>query len=238
MMTTDDPNEDKQRRATDALPQQFTDAALGRFAGLHPAFADAHIETIDMDAALPAGHVHDEPPAASAQAAPPPIDKEQNRARLQIAKFRGSLTDFEVSSVTRVAINDVKRGDVIEIRTIVGNIFLSVVDRIKGLMPDTGEILCQCRYDLQNQWSLTHAASIILPVCTKSHVITNPDGSQRMASRALKITANTELPDQVKSLLRENFFTEIRIYANPQKERLRPIDIVRAVSRTIGKLKR
>lgn len=230
--------EHPERRATDRVPQQFDGDALGRITQLHPAFADAQIETIDMDAALPPGHEQDESLAGSTQSAPQSIDRELNKARLQLVKFRGSLADFEVTSVTRVAIDDVKRGDVVEIRTIVGSLYLSIIDRIRGLAPDAGEILCQCRYDLPNQWALAHGASIILPVCTKSHLITHPDGTQRMASRALKILANAELPEQVKSLMRENFFVEIRIYANPQKEKLRPIDVIRAVRRTVQKLKR
>lgn len=240
-MTTDQaPAEHPERRAADAIPRQFGGDALSRIEHSHPAFADAQIEMIDMDAALPPGqrHEHDEhfqPAAASGTTLQ--VDMEQNRARLQIGKFKGSLDDFEISQVTQVNISNIKRGDVIQIKTFIGSIYFSVIDRIKGVSPGIGEILCECRYDLPNQWALIHAASIILPVCTKDHVITNPDGSQRKASRALKMDTGTELPDQVKNLLRENFFVEIRIHATPRKERLRPVDVVRAIRRTLQKLK-
>lgn len=228
-----------ERRAADAMPAHFPAEALSASLLAHPAFADAQIEAIDMDVALPPGHHdHDDQfPAEPTAKAPTPIDKEQHKARLEIAKFKGSLDDFKVSPVTQVNISNIKRGDVIEIRTIVGSIFFRVIDRIKGLAAGAGEVLCECRYDLQNQWTLVHAASIILPVCTKNHVITNPDGSQRMASRALKMTANIELPDQVRNLLRESFFVEMKIYATPQKERLRPVDVVRGLQRMALKLK-
>lgn len=232
------PTDHPERRATDAIPRQFGGEALNRFGHSHPAFADAQIETIDMNAALPAGSGHDETfqPAASSGSAPT-IDKEQNSARLQFARFKGTLADFEISQVTQVNVSNIKRGDVIQIKTFAGSIYIRVIDRIKGLTAEIGEILCECRYDLPNQWTLVHAASIILPVCTKEHVITNPDGSQRKASRALKMVTDAELPDQVKSLLRENFFSEIRIYATPQKERLRPIDMLRGIQRVVLKLK-
>ncbi len=193
-----------------------------------------------MDAALPPGHGHEhddhfqpEPPSGAAAT----IDKEQNRARLQFTRFKGTLEDFEISQVTQVNISNIKRGDVIQVKTFAGSIYIKVIDRIKGLKAGIGEILCECRYDLPNQWTLIHAASIILPMCTKDHVITNPDGSQRKASRALKIVTSTELPDQVKNLLRENFFSEIRIYATPEKERLRPIDVLRSIKHVLLKLK-
>lgn len=219
---------------------QFGGEALSKIEHSHPAFADAQIEMIDMDAALPAGHGHEhddhfEPAASHDRTAP--LDKEQNRARLQFTRFKGTLDGFEISQVTRVDISNIKRGDVIQIKTFVGSIYISVIDRIKGISGEIGEILCECRYDLPNQWTLIHAASIILPMCSKEHVITNPNGRQRKASRALKMTTNTELPDQVKNLLRENFFSEIRIYATPQKERLRPIDVVRGIKRLALKLK-
>ena len=233
-MSTDHP----ERRATDAMPRQFGDDTLGRIASVHPAFADAHIETIDMDAALPPGHVHDDQFRAEIpESAPAPVDREQNKARLLIARFKGSLADLECTTVTQVSISNIRRGDVVEIRTIVGNIYLRIIDRIRGLSDTTGEILCECRYDLPNQWSLAHAASVILPLCSKQHVITNPDGSQRNACRTMKMTANIDLPDQVKALLRENFFVELRIYASPQKERLRPVDVVRAVRRLAQRIR-
>lgn len=240
MTTEQAPTEHPERRASDALPTHFASEALAKIGLTHPAFADAEIETIDMDAALPGGHAHEhdeqfQPAAVASQ--PAPLDKEQNKARLLIAKFKGSLDEFAISQVTRVGIDDIKRGDVVEIKTIVGSVYLSIVDRIKGLAGDIGEVLCECRYDLPNQAIEVHTASIILPVCTKNHVITNPDGSQRKASRALKITTAIELPDQVRNLLRENFFVDIRIFANPQKEKLRPIDVVRGIQRVAAKLK-
>ncbi|MFA7292803.1 MAG: hypothetical protein WC023_11205 [Rhodocyclaceae bacterium] len=242
MITDESPAEHPERRAADAIPRQFSGDVLNRIEHSHPAFADAQIEMIDMDVALPPGHGHghesDEhfQPAAAAGTTLP-LDKEQNRARLQLSRFKGTLDEFEILQVTRVDIASIKRGDVIQIKTFAGSIYISVIDRIQGISAGIGEILCECRYDLPNQWTLVHAASIILPVCTKDHLITNPDGSQRKASRALKITTAAELPDQVKSLLRENFFSEIRIYATPQKERLRPVDIVRGIKRLALKLK-
>lgn len=240
-MTTDQaPIDYPERRAADAIPMQFGGDALNMIEHSHPAFADAQIETIDMDVALPAGlgQEHDEnfQPAA-ARGTTAPLGMEQNRARLQIARFKGSLDEFEVLQVTQVNMTNIKRGDVIQIKTFIGSIYFSVIDRIKGVSAGTGEILCECRYDLPDQWTLVHAASVILPVCTKDHVITNPDGSQRKASRALKIASGTELPDQITKLLRENFFVEIRIHATPRKERLRPIDVVRGIKRVVQKLK-
>lgn len=236
-MSTEHP----ERRATDAMPRQFEGEALKKAAHPHPAFADMQIEAIDMDAVLPPGHVHDEhdehfQPAAKPEQ--PAAEMERNRARLQITRFKGTLDDFEISQVTRVSIDDIKRGDVIQVKTIVGSIYFRIIDRIKGLSPGVGEILCECRYDLPDQWSLVHGASIILPVCTKNHVITNPDGSQRKASRTLKMATETELPEQVKNLLRETFFVEIRIHSSPQKERLRAIDILRGVSRLAARLRK
>jgi hypothetical protein len=245
-MTADqEPTDHPERRAADAIPTGFGSEALNRFDYSHPAFADAQIETIDMDFALPSGlglgleqdehDQHFQPSAASSTAAP--LDKEQSQARLQITRFKGSLNEFEISQVTQVNISNIKRGDVIQIKTFIGSIYFIVIDRIKGVSAGTGEILCESRYDLPNHWTLVHAASIILPVCTKDHVITNPDGSQRKASRALKIASSIELPDQVMKLLRENFFVEIRIHATPQKERLRPIDVFRGIKRMVQKFK-
>lgn len=231
-MSTDHP----ERRATDAQPEQFDDDALGRVVQTFPAFAEGQVETIDMDAALPPGHGDAEELAPALRAAAP-VDKAQQQARMQLARFKGSLADFEMTPFTRVAIDDVKRGDVVEIRTIVGSIYLLIVDRIPGLVPDSGEILCECRYDLPGQWALTHAASVLLPVCAKSHVVQRADGSARLASRNLKMKTATELPERVRSLLRENFFVEIRLHANPRKERLRPIDLFRALQRALRKLK-
>lgn len=235
MTTEQAPTNRPERRASDALPSHFANEALDRIDHAHPAFADAHIESIDLDAVLPPGHGHDDDEHFAPAATLP--DREENKARLEIVRFKGSLNEFAVSKVTRVDISDIKRGDVIAIKTIVGSIYFRILDRIKGVSAGAGEILCECRYDLPNQYSLIHGASIVLPVCTKSHVITNPDGSQRKASRALKMVANTELPEQVKNLLRESFFVEMQIYATPQQEKLRPVDVVRGIKRMALKLK-
>jgi hypothetical protein len=238
-MTHTPPNDNHpERRVTDALPQHFEGDALARLAKAHPAFDEAQIESIDMDAVLPVGHEpDDEVSPSSAPAAPAALDSEQSKARQLFARFRVALADFDMTTVTRVDADMVKRGDVIEIRTFAGSVYLVIVDRILGIAAGAGEILCECRYDLQNQRLPVHAASVILPVCTKNHVITTADGTQRKASRALKMTAAIALPDEVTKLLRENFFNEIRLYANPQPERLRPVDVVRGIRRFALRLK-
>ncbi len=224
-----------ERRAADAMRRHFEDSALASVLPTHAAFADAEIVTIDMDAGLPAGHGHDD--RLHSHSPSPALTTEQVRKRVQIVKLKASLEDFQVSRVSQVTISNIKRGDLIEIKTIVGDIFFRVLDRIKGNAAGVGEVLCECRYDLLDQWDLVHAASIILPICSKNHLITNPDGTQRLASRSLKLTTGTELPGQVKNLLRENFFVEIKIHANPQPEKLRAIDALRWAKRLALKLK-
>lgn len=228
------------RRAADAMPLKFEGAALKKVAPMHAAFADADVEMIDMDAALPPGHAHehaDDFHAAAPVASATTMSAEQKKARLDLVKFKHSYDGFEASSVTQVTINNIKRGDIIEIKTIVGGMYIRIVDRIKGDTKGVGEILCECRYDLQDQWALLHAASITLPLCSKTHVIQNPDGSTRLASRALKMTADIALPEQVSNLLRENFFVEINIHANPEGEKLRMIDVWRWLVRVGHKIK-
>lgn len=227
-------SEHPERRASDAAPGYFTNATLTLAAFPHEAFDGAHVESIDLDATLPPGHDHGEQFRPTAAAA----DKEQLKARLQVSRFKGAFDDFDTSLLTRVGISDVRRGDVIAIQTIVGTVYFRVVDRIRGVVGDSGEILCECRYDLPDQWSLVHSASIVLPICTKDHVIVNPDGSRRNASRALKMSTDAELPEQVRSLMRESFFTGITVHATPQKERLRPIDVFRGLQRLLSRLRK
>lgn len=215
-----------ERRAADAMPLHFGGAALQH----------AHVETIDMDAVLPPGEAHDLAP----HDAPPPLSAlsaEQKRGQLQIVKFKQTLDDFAVSEVSQVSIDNIKRGDVIQIKTIVGSVYIRVVDRMRGMATGVGEILGECRYDLQDQWGLAHMATIVLPFCAKHHAIQMPDGSTRLASRSLKMQTETELPEQVTKLLRESFFTEIHLHANPAKDKLRVIDIGRWLLRVGYRIK-
>lgn len=224
-----------ERRVADALPVRFDGAAL-KGVPAHPDLGDAHVETIDMDALLPPGereHVHHEQASSSHLELSP----EQKRGRLQIVKFKQTLDEFALSSVTLIGVSNIRRGDVIQIKTIVGSIYIRVIDRIRGNTPEAGEILGEFLYDLQDQWGLTHAATLVLPVCSKSHVIVNPDGSRRNASRTLKMTTETVLPEQVTALLRESFFTELVIHATPVPEKLRLIDIGRWLLRMLRKVK-
>jgi hypothetical protein len=221
-----------ERRLADALPVRFDGAALK--ASHATTMADADVETIDMDALLPPGehdHTH-HAPATQVEMTP-----EQKRGRLQIVKFKQTLDEFALSSVSQVTIANIKRGDVIQIKTIVGSIYIRVIDRIRGNTADIGEILGEFLYDLQDQWGLTHMASLVLPVCTKSHVIVNPDGTRRNASRALKMTTEAVLPEQVGNLLRESFFSEIHIHATPVPDKLRVIDVGRWLLRMLRKVK-
>ncbi|WP_265945501.1 hypothetical protein [Dechloromonas sp. A34] len=193
------------------------------------ALADGEVETIDMDGALPGGHVDDtHAHAAASGPASPPLTAEQRKIRLQVVTFKHSLEGFEVTDpLSRVGISDIKRGDVIAIETIVGQLYLQIIDRIKGVRKDTGEILCECHYDLHEQNIPKHAASIQLPICSKNFIITNPDGSTRLASRKLKMSTDAELPLHVSNLLDERFFGSLAIHASPQPDKLRPIDLAR-----------
>ena len=230
-----------ERRSTDAMPQKFEAAALKGAAHAHAAFADAEIETIDMDAALPPGHhpeLDDHHGPQTVAPAAPAYTPGQNRARLALVKFKQSIDEFAVADVTLVHIGNVKRGDVIEIETIVGSLYFRVVDRIKGLSKGVGELLCECRYDLQDQWEVTHPASITVPLCSKAHLIVNPDGTQRPASRALKMRTEAELPEAITKLLRESFFVSIKIHATPVPDKLRVIDALRFCMRVVHRIMR
>lgn len=225
------------RRATDAAHLKFEQAALKSIEPGKTAFAAAEVETINMDSVLPFGSEVDfhRPQPAAATAA---LTTEQKKTRLAMVKFKQSFDNFAVTGhLSQVNIATIKRGDAIEIKTIVGSIYLRVLDRIKFDRSGSGEILCECRYDLGDQCELIHAASIQLPICTHRHVIANADGSKRAASRTLKMTTEEALPPHVSKLLHENFFTEIAIYANPQGEKLRLLDVGRWLARIALKIK-
>lgn len=223
-----------ERRATDRTPLKFEASTLKALLSAGVVISENDIETIDMDSVLPPGHgdfqntlqnnLHQQ------------LNPEQSRDRIPLVKFKQTFSHFAVTSTSQVTASNIKRGDVAEIKTIVGSVYVRILDRIQGVQGIAGEILCECRYDLPDQWRLVHAASITLPVCTKRHVIENPDGSRRFACRALKITTDQELPERVKNLLSETFFTEILIYSNPQPERLRLIDLLRWLKRIALKI--
>lgn len=227
------PDSNVHRRATDATALKFKESDIASMARHQAALADGEVETIDMDGILPGGHPGDGHAHASAsRPASPPLTAEQRKIRLQLVTFKHSLDAFEISNpLPRVAISDIKRGDVITIETIVGQLYLLIVDRIKGVRKDTGEILCECHYDLHEQHIPKHAASIQLPICSKDFVIGNPDGSTRLASRKLKMRTDAELPLHVSSLLDERFFGSLTIHASPQPDKLRPIDLARWIIR-------
>ncbi len=217
------------------MPVKFGEAALKAFSPASTSITDEDIETIDMDSILPPGYDDDlEARDTSPESA---VKAEQNRRRLQVVKYKQTFAHFETIRTSQLTISAVKRGDVVEIKTIVGSVFIRILDRIKGSRADVGEILGECRYDLPEQWTLVHAASIILPVCSKNHLIANPDGSQRTASRSLKMTSDIELPDHVKNLLHESFFSEILIHVSPEREKLRLIDVGRWMKRVFSKIK-
>lgn len=216
------------------MPVKFGETALKAFSPTGAMIAEEDIETIDMNSILPPGYSDDlearDPGSESTARA------EENRRRLQVVKYKQAFAHYEIIRTSQLSISTVKRGDVVEIKTIVGSVFIRILDRIKGGRADVGEILGECRYDLPEQWSMVHAASIILPVCSKNHLIVNPDGSQRAASRSLKMTADIELPDHVKKLLHESFFSEIVIHVSPEREKLRLIDVGRWMKRVFSKI--
>lgn len=223
-----------ERRAADAMLLKFEHSALKAMLPAGTEISD--IETIDMDSVLPPGN--DDFRIIPSTHAHPTLNPEQNRERIRIVKFKQGFENYEINTkLSQVNILTVKRGDVVEIKTIVGSIFLRILDRIKGEHPGIGEILCECRYDLMDQWALVHAASITLPVCTKHHVIENADGSRRFASRALKMKTEEDLPENIKSLLSEKFFTEIVLYSNPAPEKFRFVDVMRWLMRVARKIK-
>ena len=227
------------RRAEDATALRFGKAEINSLVPVHPSFAEAEIETIDMDVVLPHGGGHDfheETPLAAV--AKSPLTPEQKKQRLQLGVFKQTFEDFGVvGKVSRIGIADIKRGDIVEIRTIVGKIYLRIVDRIRGEREGIGQVLCECHYDLSDKGCVSHAASIQLPFCANSFVITHPDGSKRQACRKLKMSTATELPPHVANLLSERFFLDMTIYVNPKPERLRPVDLFRWVARAGLKMK-
>jgi hypothetical protein len=237
--TSQPPEPTAGRRATDEMALKFKEAELKSITLLHPSFHESEIETIDMDGILPCGSDDDfHTTTSSTGPAKSILTPEQKKMRLQLAAFKRSFEDFDATHrLSQVCIAGTKRGDVLAIKTIVGVIYLRVVDRIKGAREGAGEILCECNYDLGDQYVLTHAASVQLPICSSSHTITNPDGSTRFASRKLKMSTDAELPSHVSNLLHERFFVEISIYANPKPEKLRLIDLGRWIARIGLKLK-
>ena len=225
-----------ERRAADSMLLKFEHSALKALLPAGAEINESDIETIDMDCVLPPGN--EDFQAVSRASSHPVLNFEQNRERMHIVKFKQSFENYEMKTkLSQVNIAVIKRGDVVQIKTIVGSIFLRVIDRIKGERAGIGEILCECRYDLMDQWALVHTASIVLPLCTKHHVIECVDGSKRFASRSLKIETETELPENIKSLLSEKFFTEIVHYANPALEKLRLVDVMRSMMRIGRKIK-
>lgn len=232
-MTPDTPNQipdsSVRRRGADAPALNFKESEIKAMARHSATIADGEVETIDMDSILPRGNGDDARAHASPSApASQPLTAEQKKVRLQLVTFKHSLDAFDAANpVPRVGISDIKRGDVIAIETIVGRLYLHVIDRIKGVRKDTGEILCECHYDLHEQHIPKHAASIQLPICSKDCVISNPDGSKRLASRKLKMVTDTVLPIHVRDLLDERFFGSIAIHASQQTDKPRLIDLAR-----------
>lgn len=227
------PDTSERRRASDAAALKFRESEIKAMARQRAADADADVETIDMEGNLPRDNAEDSLVQTSASAPTSrPLTAEQRKIRLQLVVFKHSLETFAAANpLARVGISDIKRGDVIAIDTIVGRVYLQIVDRIKGVRQDTGEILCECHYDLPDQHVPKHAASIQLPICTRNFVINNPDGSARLASRKLKMSTDTVLPPHVSNLLDERFFAGLTIYASPQADSARPIDLARWVIR-------
>lgn len=242
-MTAEAPNQNNEhaagRRAADAMALKFREAELKSVTLLPASFSEGDVETIDMDGALPIGSEADFHPAASTAPRLRSADTpEQKKLRLQLATFTQSFKDFDAAEhLSWINIADLKRGDVVAIKTMAGRIYLRIVDRIRGIRADAGEILCECHYDLSDQYYVAHAASIQLPICARSHAIVNPDGSQRLASRKLKMSTDAVLPPHVSNLLHERFFVELTIYANPQPEKLRLVDLARWIARIGLRLK-
>jgi hypothetical protein len=232
-MTSDAPNPtadaDVRRRANDAAALKFKESDIASMVRNSAHLADGVIETIDMDGALPGGNGDDgHAQAAASGPASQPLSAEQKKIRLQLLTFKHTFDCFEVTQpLLRVGIADIKRGDVIAIETIVGRVFLQIGDRIQGIAKDTGEILCECHYDLPGQYVAKHAASIQLPICSKNCVISNPDGSTRLASRKLNMTTDAPLPPHVGNLLDERFLSSLASHVSPQADKLRPIDLAR-----------
>jgi len=237
--TTDVPQITTGRRAADTTALKFREAELKSAAQFKKAFEEGEIEIINFDLVTPGGDVDDlqqpAPPSAPSSSA---LTREQIKARLHLAQFKQSFESFGlVSNLLLVTMADIKRGDVIAIKTIVGTIYLNVLDRIKGMVAGTGEALCECHYDLGDQCDLVHAASVQLPICTRTFTITNPDGVKRCANRQLKLVTDVTLPAHVAEILHERFFVGISIYANPQREKRRLVDLGRWLVRSFLRLK-
>lgn len=227
-----------ERRSADSMVLRFGESALKAFMPAHATFSDEDlVETIDMDSMLPPGLGNEDFHSASAKASTPAPGPDQSRIRLQIVKFKQTFDNYECHKTTIVTIDHIKRGDIVEIKSIVGSIFIRILDRIRGERAGTGEILCECRYDLPDKWTLVHTATILLPVCAKNHVILQPDGTRRFASRMVKMKTDAELPDHVRSVLHESFFTEIIVHATPEPEKARMVDVARWFIRHFLKVK-
>ena len=227
------------RRATDATVLKFPEARIKAEPQLPQAFHEGDIEVINLDISMPGGDNDDfdqksSPPTPSAST----LTREQIKARVLLAQYKQSFETFDqIDHLMQVRIMDVKRGDVIAIKTIVGIIYLSILDRLKGLVAGTGEILCECHYDLGDKCDLVHTASIQLPICTKTFTISLPDGTKRNASRQLKVRTSTTLPGHVAELLNERYIVDITLYANPKPEKPRLIDFARWIIRVFLRLK-
>ena len=227
------------RRVTDTAVLPFAEAKIKSVVPFAHAFEDGEIEVINLDVAAPGGNADDfeqkdSPPSQT----PSTLTREQIKARVLLSQFKQSFESFDQGDhLMQVTMTEVKRGDVIAIKTIVGVVYLSIRDRIKGLVAGTGEILCECHYDLGDRCDLVHAASIQLPICTRTFTILTPDGNKRNASRQLKMRTDAELPAHVMDILHERFFVEISIYANPKPEKPRLVDFGRWLLRIFHRMK-
>lgn len=221
------------RRATDTMPLKFKGAVLKASAFPEHLPADHEFEVINIDAVLPHGSHHDfKSGAASPASSRTSLTPEERAHQLQLIAFKRYFAEFAFTEgLSRIDIGDLKRGDVVVIKTIVGGIYFRIVDRIKGLRSRAGQILCECYYELGDPANITHTASIELPVCTNRHVIQGADGSKRLASRKLKMTTAAELSAKLDTLLDERFIVDIGIYSNPQPEKLRVVDGARWLAR-------
>ena len=222
------------RRAADTIALKFKEADLKSAAQLQHAYEEGEIEIINFDQVTPGGDVDDLQQAAlPSTPSAPSLTREQIKARVHLAQFKQSFESFDlVSNLLVVTIADIKRGDVIAIKTIVGTIYLNVLDRIKGMVAGTGEALCECHYDLGDKCNMVHTASAQLPICTRTFTITNSDGVKRCANRQLKLVTDVTLPAHVTEILHERFFVGISIYANPQREKPRLVDLGRWLIRS------
>lgn len=218
------------RRAADTLGLSFRGAER-KSVELKTPVADDEVEIINLDEVLPPGSDEDFRHDPSVDAPPrSPLTPELRKQQIQLATLKRSFEEFKVTEhLSWINISDIKRGDVLAIKTIVGCVYLQVIERIKGA--GAGEALCECHYDLGDQSVPAHVASIQLPICARNHLIANPDGSKRQASRKLKMVTEAILPPHLGTLLQEQFFVEIMIHAHPQPERLRFIDLWRGIAR-------